>query len=329
MLKIGIIGLASVSEVHIKAIEKIEYANLIAATDIDKTKKSLLKEGQTFYANAKEMLENEKLDCVHICLPHFLNTENCLLAAQYGVNVFMEKPIALNPIDASSLDAIDDKIKVGVCFQNRYNETVQMAKKIIDSQKYGKPKGIKGIMTWHRSEEYFLNSWIGKKELSGGGVMTSMGIHTLDILYYLMGDVKWVHGYTGNFLHSKIDVEDTAIAHLAFQNGANGIFYSTVTYARDAAVDIEIVLETAVLSIADGKLILKTENANSEILAYDGQNSPKKTSEWGDKHFEAIYDFYNALLNKNSSYITISEAKKATEIIYAIEKSKSEGRYYL
>lgn len=327
MLKIGIVGLGNISNVHLCAIEKIPGAKLVAACDIDIAKRHKVPGDVKFYTNVEEMLDNEKIDCLHICLPHYLNVPICLLAAKKGVNVFVEKPVGMNQADIKGLRGVADKIRVGVCLQNRYNETTLRLKEIIDHETYGKITGIKAVLTWSRDMGYYKDSWRSDVGTSGGGVIITQAIHTIDLMQYLAGEVDWVKGMSGNLLHEALGVEDTACAHMSFKNGAAGVFYSTVTYVRNSAVEFEVVLENALLRITDGKLVLMGEN--EEVLAENGAAEGGKDY-WGNKHYEAICSFYETLSGNRDDYITIDEAAKAVYVIDAIvESAKGGKRIYL
>jgi len=328
MLKIGIVGLGVISDVHIKAIEKIAEAELVAVCDIDGDKKSKVPT-LNFYIDIEEMLKKETLDCLHICLPHYLHVPIALLASKYGVQVFMEKPVGLNQEDIKALSNLDKQIKVGVCLQNRYNETVIKLQEVLQNQNYGKVKGCKAILTWNRPQQYYeKDPWRGTIEESGGGVMLSQAIHTIDLMYHLMGSIKWVKGFAGNLYLEKIEVEDTACAHMEFKSGAKGIFYATVTHCFNSSVEMEIVCEEAVLRIQDGKLFVY-QNQEETLLAKDSVVKDGKNY-YGEKHKEAIQAFYQAILKNNESYITVEESKQAVYIIDSvIESSKRGEKVYL
>lgn len=109
--------------------------------------------------------------------------------------MFSEKPISLNYEEAKSIFHLEEKnkVKIGVCLQNRYNKTVIELKKQLDQGDYGRFLGTKGMVTWSRTMDYYDEAiWRGKKAQSGGGVMINQAIHTLDLLSYLGGDFKKV-----------------------------------------------------------------------------------------------------------------------------------------
>ena len=323
MLKIGIVGLGTISGAHLAAIEKNPDAELAAACDIDSSKRSVVGPDIAFYTDLKTMLENEKIDCLHVCLPHYLNTTACIIAAEKNINVFMEKPVGIGRRDIKQLCGKLGSIKAGVCFQNRYNETTIALKEIISKETYGKVIGIKGIVTWSRDKKYYSTSWRGNLEQAGSGVMMNQAIHTIDLMQYFAGPVAWVKGIMGNLLHEELTVEDTACAHFSFESGASGVFYSTVTHIHNSPVEIEVSFERAVLKIIKDKLMLIDEE---EHLLAQNSNDLGGKDYWGNKHSYAIKQFHNLLADKPGSSISVCEAAQSVYIIEAIANSARSGK---
>ena len=146
MKKAVVIGLGDISGIHIAGILKNPEIQLAAVCDIDEDTKSQAPEGVPFYTDYKEMIQQEKPDVAHICLPHYLHVPVSEELASMGVHVFCEKPMALNAEEGRrfvEFEASHPEIHMGICLQNRANESVEMLKEIIDSKKYGEVKGAK------------------------------------------------------------------------------------------------------------------------------------------------------------------------------------------
>ena len=155
-LRVGVIGLGDVSMVHLHTIKSSEKAELVAVCDIDETKSSLIK-NVNFYTNYIEMIQKEKLDCVHICLPHYLHYPVTKEVANLGVNVLLEKPLCLDTEEAERFKELSDSTdtNICICLQNRYNNTVEKLREIVASGVYGNLIGIKGVVAWSRSKDYY------------------------------------------------------------------------------------------------------------------------------------------------------------------------------
>lgn len=324
MLKVAIIGLGTVSPIHRKAIEMSENAELVAVCDIDITKK----EGYDipFYTSVEEMLENEELDCVHICLPHDLHVPITKICCEYKVNVFTEKPVALNHEQATQLFDLEKKhsVKIGVCLQNRYNNTIVELKKLIETGEYGDFLGSKGIVTWCRTMDYYKASpWRGKKVNSGGGVMINQSIHTLDLLSYVIGDFKSVESKVSNFSLKNTDIEDFVMCQLKYKSCATAMFFATVSYVNNSSVELEFVFENTIFSIIDSKLY-KINDGEKELICEDQKLEGTKHY-YGASHCDAINKFHLAIINDNNDYINVKEAAKSIKTIDHIFASNNEN----
>lgn len=310
MLKVAIIGLGTVSVIHKSAIEMSTKAKLVAVCDINPDKK----EGYSvpFYTSIEEMLEKEDIDCVHICLPHYLHVPIIKLCAEYKVHIFTEKPVALDYVQALELFEIEEKfdIKVGVCLQNRYNKTILKLKSLLVINDFGKFLGSKGIVTWNRTMDYYNEAeWRGKKELAGGGVIINQAIHTLDLLSYVIGDFKSVEGKIGNFSLKETEIEDSVMCRMEYINSGSALFFATISYAVNSSVELEFVFEKATFLIKDSKLYKIYENDREYIC--EDQKLQGTKHYYGASHIDAINKFHLAILNDNKDYISVVEASKS------------------
>src|SRR5699024_5715441 len=252
MLKIGVIGLGDVSRIHLHAIANQTSACLTAVSDIDKSTQEIVPE-VNFYTDYKDMLNQEVLDCVHICLPHYLHyivTKHCV---EKGVHVFLEKPLAIDATEGRKLVEIEKKyptIKIGISFQNRKNETFEKMNEIINSRKYGKVKGIKGLVSWYRPKTYYdTKPWRGSLKGAGGGVIINQAIHTLDLMQIIGGEIKSINGTLTNLEDYGYEVEDTVIAKIHFEDNVSGLFFATNTNSTNSSVEFQVILEKNKLTI--------------------------------------------------------------------------------
>lgn len=328
MLKVAIIGLGTVSPVHKKAIEDSEFAKLVAVCDIDKDKKSMV-EGVNFYTDIEEMLDSEKLDCVHICLPHFLHFPAIVKCAKKGINVFTEKPLTLNYEEATKLFDLEETyhIKIGVCLQNRYNATSIKLKSLMQSKDYGKFLGSKGLVTWSRTMDYYNAApWRGKINLAGSGVLMNQSIHTLDLLSYIGGDFDKINAKVTNFTLPLTEIEDTVVAHLKYKDSeATSIYFATIGYCTNSNIEIEMVFEKASFKIFDKKLY-KYDIATSEReLICEDKNPEGLKHYYGASHFFAIDSFYAAIINNTNDYINVRQAAVSLKLIETIMESSQDN----
>ncbi|MCL2512465.1 MAG: Gfo/Idh/MocA family oxidoreductase, partial [Oscillospiraceae bacterium] len=274
------------------------------------------------YYDFDKMLSAEDFDVLHICTPHYLHFPMAMAALDAGKHVFCEKPLSIKYEDANALarKAKEKGLYLGVCFQNRYNASSIYIKNMINSGKLGKIKGAKGVVTWNRGAGYFADDWHGTLEKEGGGVLINQSIHTLDLCQWFIGSkAAGVKGMisTDRF-DGVIETEDTAHAHITFENGAELIFYATIAYAENSPIVIEVIGEKGKITLTD-KIIVKIDGESEQIL--DVKMPTGEKAYWGAGHDAAIADFYAAIKEKRPFAIDGDAGKIAVDLVEKIYKS--------
>ncbi|MFY4773706.1 Gfo/Idh/MocA family protein [Metabacillus sp. RGM 3146] len=323
MLKVAIIGLGDISKIHLQAIQANPNAKLTAVCDVNESLKNTIPDVH-FYTDYLVMLEKEALDCVHICLPHYLHypvTKDCV---EKEVHVFQEKPIALNPEEGlalARLEADNKDVKICVCFQNRFNETFEKLQEIVKSGEYGQVTGIKGLVTWFRSNDYYeAKPWRAQMKYAGGGVMMNQSIHTLDLMQLLGGEIKAIKGSISNLLNYDIEVEDTASAHIQFENGASGLFFATVANSGNSSVELQVLFENGKFTIKDSILTRLNETGKKEEIIED-EMLPGPKFYYGASHAKLINQFYSCIIHNDTNYVHVGDALTSIQMIDAICQS--------
>lgn len=331
-MKISLVGCGGISSAHIDAIQNSQDAQLISVADIEleRAKKVAEETGAVPYASLDAMLDAEKPDVLHICTPHYLHTSMALDALDRGIHVLIEKPCAVNLQELEALRTAQKKtgLKVGTCFQNRYNPSALHLQKLLqDEGKYGKVLSARGFVTWQRGQNYYSDDWHGTLDKECGGVLINQAIHTLDMLQYVTGGITAVTGHTSNdHLQDVIEVEDTASAVLEFVGGAGGVFYATTAYTADAPVLIEFKCEKVVFRI-EGDNLYEIEEGGKiiAIKSVEPKDYPGKAC-WGSGHVALICDFYASILQDRPFDVDAFEGGKAVEAVLAIYESAKIGK---
>lgn len=146
MLKVAVVGVGGISGAHIPVWEEMEDAELIALCDI-RPEQMEEYEGKNRYTDFEEMLNNEEIDILDICLPTFLHADYAIKAMERGINVICEKPISLNEEDIDRVYSTAEKynVKFMVAQVLRFWPEYELLKEIYDTKKYGKL--LSGTMT--------------------------------------------------------------------------------------------------------------------------------------------------------------------------------------
>jgi predicted dehydrogenase len=323
MLKVAVIGLGTVSIVHIRGILASTMADLVAVCDIDPSKANLVPDA-TFYTDYKALLDNEALDVVHVCLPHYLHDTVTLAAAEKGIHVLCEKPVSVNyersNALADAIDQLDTGAKVAICFQNRLNASVIELKRILAEEDTSGVVAVKGLVAWYRSPEYYAEKpWRGTTKEAGSGTIINQSIHTLDLLHYVIDDT-WidVRASVHNILDYDIEVEDSASANFTFSNGAHGLFYATNAYYGNDSVEVQVVTNKSRYTIKDNKLF----NDDWTCLAEDAK-IPDSKIYYGPGHQDCMEEFYKAIRSNTDDYCSVRDALQTMEMIDAMKASSA------
>ncbi len=329
--KFAIVGCGRIGMRHAEHIQKL--AKLVAVCDIDSAKATTFSEkfNCNAYQNIEDMLAKEKdIDVVSICSPNGLHAKHSIQSLEAGFHVLCEKPMAINVQDCGEMIKTAERMnkRLFAIKQNRFNPPVAAVKKLIDENKLGKIMSVQLSCFWNRNEDYYHNSWKGTKDLDGGTLYTQFS-HFVDLLYWLIGDVKQAKSLMGNFAHQGIiEFEDTGVVILEFVNGAIGtINYTVNSYNKNMEGSLTIFGEKGTVKIGGQYL---NELEYQEIEGYKIENLPagNTANNYGNyqgsmSNHDKVYENVLEVLNHNASIATNSfEALKTVEIIDKIYQSK-------
>lgn len=317
-MKAAVIGCGNIYKEHLGALKKagVEVA-AVCDKDEERAKAAAFSGGEAL--GFEEILKRQDIDAVHICLPHYLHVPYSVRALEAGKNVFCEKPLGMNIKECEELKKAKEMSgkEVGVCFQNRYLPHNAEAARIVSSGEYGKLVSVRGTVPWFRDAAYYsADEWRGKWATEGGGVLINQAIHTLDLLIWMLGDIKDCRGILGNFTIPETEVEDTATVFLKNESGARGILFATNAYSVSAPVEIEVILERARLFIRDGLTVYSENGEVIKKVAAVTRGGEK--AYWGVGHEMIIADFYNAIGSGRKFAVGIDEGMKTVGVLEKI-----------
>jgi len=224
-MRTGIIGCGKVGQTHALALSRLPQSEFVAACDaqLDRAEALAARYGVKALDSVPRMLDECRLDGVMICTPHPQHAAAAIDAANAGVHVLIEKPMAATLADCDAiLDvAKRNNVKLGIVSQRRLFEPVQRMKAAIDAGKIGRPMlGLFLMYSWRDPAYYQSDSWRGRWDTEGGGVLVNQSPHQLDLLQWFLGPIEELHGYWANINHPMIEVDDTSVATIRFHSGA-------------------------------------------------------------------------------------------------------------
>lgn len=327
MINFAIIGCGRIAQRHSEHIKN--NGKLIAVCDIDRSKADDMAaryDCQAFYSVDDLLNSGIAFDVVSICSPNGLHARHSIAALNAGHHVLCEKPMAISVDDCGEMikAAERNNRRLFAIKQNRFNPPVAAVKEAIDKGLLGRIYSIQLNCFWNRNEDYYRNSWKGTKDLDGGTLYTQFS-HFVDLLYWMVGDVKHAYALTANFAHEGIiEFEDTGVVALQFNNGAIGaINYTVNSYGKNMEGSLTIFAEKGTVKIG-GQYLNELEYQNIENFEFKDLPEGNKANNYGNyqgsmSNHDKIYANLVDVLTNNAAISTSAfEGLKTVEIINKI-----------
>ena len=337
----GIAGAGLIAKFHARAIKAIPGARLIAiASRTESRAKALAAEFAVEAVRGYEaLIAREDIDVVTVCTPSGAHTEVAIAAAKAGKNVIVEKPleITLEKCDRIIEACRKNRVKLGVIFQSRFFDASRIVKNAVEDGRFGRLTMADAYVKWWRSQEYYdKGQWKGTWALDGGGALMNQSIHAVDLLLWLVGPIKKVAAYVKTLAHKGIEVEDTAVAAIEFENGALGVIEGATSAFPGFLKRIEI-------SGDKGTAVLEEEDIVSWMFDVDRPEDEKIRKDFSRKrsgaggaadpaaigvegHTRQFEDFIRAIRENRTPAVSGEEGRKAVELVLAIYRSSQIGK---
>lgn len=326
---IGLIGGGNITETHARAACAIAGVKISAihGSNAEKVTRLCREHGGIPYQDFDAFLQHRPMDLVIIGSPSGLHAEQGIAAARLGLHVLTEKPIEISTARADALieAAKLSKIQLGVIFQDRKKPHIRQLKDWLDQGLLGKILFVDARVKWYRPPEYYANSrWRGTLALDGGGALINQGVHTVDLLLWLLGDVVRVQARTATLLH-KIGAEDTAVATLEFASGALGLLQATTAAYPGYPRRVEISGTEGTVILEHDRIIaanLRNAPAAIESVALD-ENQSASSAVVSDfrGHQAVLEDFLQAIQHNRAAACDGVEGRRSLALIESIYRA--------
>ncbi len=274
----------------------------------------------SLFTDPRDMFEKANLDLLVICLPPFAHADEVELAAQHGVHVFMEKPIALSSEHAWQMVESVEKagIKTQVGFMFRFGTAIERIKELLASGEVG-PAGL-------MSARYFCNSlhapWWRDRSKSGGQLVEQV-IHMVDLMRYLMGEAVSVYSRQENLFHKDVadyTVEDVSATVFGFQGGAMGVIYAT-----NGAIPGKWINDYRLVS---QKLTADFSSANNASFHFTAETPVRTETITREKniHLAELQDLLTAIRTDGQTRTPMREGAKSLDLALSATRSAETHR---
>lgn len=281
------------------------------------------------YTDYKEMIQEMNPELVSIATESGIHAEIALYCIDHGVNVIIEKPMAMSMEDADEIirRSKEKGVKVSACHQNRFNIAIQELRKAVEAGRFGKLSHGTIHVRWNRGPQYYEQaSWRGTWEQDGGALMNQC-IHGIDLLRWMMGDeIEEIYGVTRQRFHDYLEAEDVGLAVVKFKNGAIGTIEGTTNvYPKNLEETLYIFGEKGTVKIGG------TSTNNIDVWNFEDETDAdvknkglqEQTSNvYGNGHTSLFADVIAAIENDRNPYVDAVAGRNALEVVLAIYKSQ-------
>lgn len=331
---IGIIGTGSIAGVHVQSVRELENCQLLglASSSRERAKAAAEKFGLRVYEDYRNLLKDNDIKVVIICTHSGNHLEPTLAAAEAGKHVLVEKPLEVTLKRADQMiDACRKAgVKLGCIFQNRFSPDYQRLKAAVTAGHLGKLNLGNAYIKWYRQPDYYQSSsWKGTIKGDGGAALINQGIHTIDLLLDIMGDVDSVFAKVRTVKHD-IEGEDLGVGLITFKSGALGTVEGSTAITPGYPERLEVFGDKGSVILEAGKIIswqIGEETQETEAEQEDnGSGASDPTAIGHALHKAQIEDFVNAILEGRDPLVTGVSGRKSLELILNIYKSSKKGK---
>ena len=332
--RVAVVGCGRVSTRYREVFrdELVDVAEVVMAADLDPAKAEA-------FAGDFQCATGSGIDDVIAAAPDLVcvmtesghHAAHALDLLNAGLNVLVEKPVALRPEDALAMRdaAAANGVICAVVKQNRYNPAMRFLRSAVDDGRMGRLVTAGVRVHWSRDQSYYDDPWHGRWAMDGG-VLTQQAIHHLDGLQWLAGPVESVCA-AGQAILNRLEAEDTAVAILRFKSGALGTIEATTSARpRDFEASLHLVGERALAKVGGQALNLietwEPVEADADDDAVAATHSQQVPSSYGLGHGPLLRDVLDAVAgDPAASIVSVEEGLQSLRLAHALYASMETG----
>jgi UDP-N-acetyl-2-amino-2-deoxyglucuronate dehydrogenase len=347
-MRFAIIGAGVIGRTHAACIRELAPRTALAlvADEVhDRARDLAMAHGAEAATSPTAAFSRDDIDAVAICTPSGLHAELAIAALDAGKHVLVEKPIDVTLQAAQRVADAEARASttIAVVSQHRFDPSSQLVHRAAREGRFGRLTSGVASVAWWRSQDYYdSGDWRGSWRLDGGGALMNQGIHTIDLLIWMLGEPVEVHARTACLAHQRIEVEDIAVATIRFAGGAFGVLHATTAAypGLTARIQIHGDLGSAVIdgdrltyfhaatgavgSPVDGAAV----NQAADLLPHQDSaaTAGSDPSALSDAHLYQYLDFIEAVEQRRPPAVTVGDAIRTLAVVRAVYESARTGR---
>ncbi len=332
-MRVAILGTSAIAHKHAQAYRNIGY-DLVACANRDAAKGRAFAEkwNTRFIDRWQDLCALPDIDFVDLCTLPAFRLEAVEACAAHHKHIQIQKPIAADLATARRMIDIAKAagILIAIVSQHRFDESSQFLKRALEAGRLGRILQADAYIKWFRSDAYYAPSAKGTWAGEGGGVLINQGIHSVDLLRWMMGPVAAVDAQWQLGAIHKIESEDIVNALLRYQSGASGVIQASTAFRPGFPERIEIHGTNGWATIAGDKLVrwdVRDDSGDPAPVSRASASGASDPMAISLAPFERNFlDFGRAIAENKQPLISGGEGYRALEVVEAIYSSCREDR---
>ncbi len=349
-LKVAITGCGVIGRTHAIALEQFPVANIVALIDaIPAAAESLAefieKSGRprpSTHLTIGDALAAADIDLVALATPSGLHIQQALEVLSADKHVVIEKPLDVDlsraqEIEAAAQEAAGRGVIASVISQHRFDRGSVAVANAVAQGRLGRLTSAIASVAWWRGQGYYdSGDWRGTWAMDGGGALMNQGVHTVDLLLWFMGRPVEIHAHTARLAHERIEVEDTAVATVTFENGGLAVLHATTAAYPGLTVRVQLMGSEGSAVVDNDQLqyfhAREAGTASADMgLQGGGNQTAEELAKYPDEEYEAkdptVYpaghirqyrDILDAISEGRQPGVTVSDAVNALATVRAV-----------
>jgi UDP-N-acetyl-2-amino-2-deoxyglucuronate dehydrogenase len=349
-LKVAITGCGVIGRTHAVALQEFPGASVVALVDaIPDAAESLADFNEasgrprpSVHTSLKDAFAAADIDLVALATPSGLHIQQGLEVLAAGKHVVIEKPLDVDlsraqEIEAAANEAARHGVVASVISQHRFDQASVAVADAVAKGRFGRLTSAIASVAWWRGQGYYdSGDWRGTWSMDGGGALMNQGVHTVDLLLWFMGRPVEIHAHTARLAHERIEVEDTAVATVTFENGGLAVLHATTAAYPGLTVRVQLmgsegsaVVDNDQLQYfhakdiggasADMGLQGGGNQAREELAKYPAEDyEAKDPTVYPAGHVRQYRDILGAIAEGRQAGVTVSDAVNALATVRAV-----------
>jgi predicted dehydrogenase len=348
-IRFAVIGCGVIGHTHARSIAALAPdAELVLAIDVHAELAAALASeyGVDHASSLDAAFARTDIDAVAICTPSGTHAEIAVAALAAGKHVMVEKPLDVSLAAAARVAAAQRRtgLTVAVISQHRFDPSSETVYRAVQDRRLGNLTSAIASVAWWRTQRYYDSSdWRGTWALDGGGALMNQGIHTLDLLVWMLGAPVEVSAWTARLAHERIEVEDTAVATIRFANRALAVVHTTTAAYPGVSTRLQIHGDRGSAIIDNDRLeffhvapagalvpdygAIGDGNQVDQVLARQRPDrvAASDPGALSDAHRDQYRDFLDSISERREPRVGITDATTTLAVILAIYESAKTG----